>query len=203
LHLLPLDSGIFVMRGPAWPVSAVPNGRFIDEHAPVTFRAGERAAVSNRVLMDINKATAEELEKAFQVDGTRAGYLIERRNKQGPFRTLDDVKQVPGFEDRMVENLRAAGLTLGSDRSEPNQRGGESSEGRGRSGELDINSASAEELERVFQMDGTRARYLIDTRNRIGGFRSWDDLKREAPSFDDGMIENLRKAGARLGPKAA
>ena len=152
--------------------------------------------------MDINKASAEELENAFQVDGTRAGYLIERRRKQGPFRSWEDVKQVPGFEDRMIENLRAAGLTIGSE-GESHATGERRSEDTGRSGGLDINSASAEELQRVFQMDGTRARYLIESRNRIGGFRSWDDIKREAPSFDDGMIENLRKAGARLGSRGA
>jgi len=154
--------------------------------------------------MDINKATPEELEKAFQVDGIRAGYIIERRDKQGPFRSWEEVKQVPGFEDRMVENLRAAGLTLGSGQGESNRKQEGQDQSRSRNaGGLDINSASAEELQRVFQMDGTRARYLIETRKRIGGFRSWDELKREAPSFDDGMIENLREAGARLGSQAA
>ncbi|HZU24058.1 MAG TPA: helix-hairpin-helix domain-containing protein [Bryobacteraceae bacterium] len=154
--------------------------------------------------MDINKATAEQLEKAFEVDGTRARYIVDYREKQGPFRSWEEVKQVPGFEDRMVENLRAAGLTLGSGdvESHPEHQRGTGSSTR-RSGGLDINSASAQELQRVFQMDGTRAGYLIDARNRIGGFRSWDDVKREAPSFDDGMIENLRRAGGRLGGQRA
>ncbi len=61
---------------------------------------------------DINRASAEELETAFEVDGTRARYIVDYREKHGPFRNWEDVKQVPGFEDRMVENLQAAGLTL-------------------------------------------------------------------------------------------
>ncbi len=48
-------------------------------------------------------------------------------------------------------------------------------------------------------MDGQRAQYLTDARKRIGGFKSWDDVKREATSFDDGMVENLQRAGARIG----
>src|SRR5579884_4223547 len=100
-------------------------------------------------FMDINKATPEELEKAFQVDGIRAGYIIERRDKQGPFRSWEEVKQVPGFEDRMVENLRAAGLTLGSGQGESNRKQEGQDQSRSRNaGGLDINSASAEELQR-------------------------------------------------------
>jgi DNA uptake protein ComE-like DNA-binding protein len=122
-----------------------------------------------------NKATAEQLESAFQVDGTRARYLIQHRNKSGRFRSWDEVKQVPGFEDKMVENLRQAGLTIGdAETSEV------SSGSRGRSGStasdaqdrhvwdsegqtrragshqrgLDINTADPEELESAFQMDG-------------------------------------------------
>ncbi len=48
-------------------------------------------------------------------------------------------------------------------------------------------------------MDGTRARYLVEARNRLGGFRSWDQVKQEVPSFEDGMIRNLQQAGARIG----
>jgi hypothetical protein len=53
----------------------------------------------------------------------------------------------------------------------------------------------------VFQIDGERARYLVETRERLGGFRSWDELTREAPSFDEDMVENLKSAGARIGSR--
>lgn len=48
-------------------------------------------------------------------------------------------------------------------------------------------------------MDGIRAQYLIEARNRVGGFRSWEQLKQEAPSFEEGMVQNLQQAGATLG----
>jgi len=42
------------------------------------------------------------------------------------------------------------------------------------------------------------ARYLIEARNRLGGFKSWDEVKREALSFEDGMVEHLKDAGFRI-----
>lgn len=152
--------------------------------------------------MDINKASAEELEHAFQVDGTRAQYLVEQREHSGAFKSWDDVKQVPGFEDKMVENLQAAGLTIGTGESTGNrtsqERNTDTSGGETHERGINLNSASAEQLERAAQLDGMRAHYLIDARNRLGGFQSWDDVKREVPSFEDGMIENLKKAGIRI-----
>lgn len=144
--------------------------------------------------MDINKASAEELEQAFQVDGTRARYLVEYRNKNGGFRSWEDVKRVPGFEDKMVENLRAAGLNIGADGSASERSRAEGSHG----GALDVNTATKEQLQQVAQIDGERAQYLLDARRRVGRFNSWDQLKREVPSFEDGMIERLKQAGARL-----
>lgn len=148
---------------------------------------------------------------------TTSTKLPPKNSKNGPFQSWDDVKQVPGFEDRIVENLQQAGLTIGHERttdsrnetppegrSEHRRSGGESERpgsGEWRGGGLD-NAASAEELERVFQIDGTRAGYLVEARKRIGGFKSWEDVKREVPSFEDGMVENLKQAGARIGNKA-
>src|SRR5438270_12750544 len=63
---------------------------------------------------------------------------------------------------------------------------------------MDINKASAQDLENTLQLDGTRARYLEEYRNRIGEFTSWEQI-RAVPSFDDGMIKNLKDAGLTLG----
>src|SRR5436305_11261305 len=123
--------------------------------------------------MDINKASAEELENAFQVDGTRARYIVEHRQKQGSFKSWEDVKQVPGFEDKMVDNLRAAGLTLGkSERDHPAEHTSQASRESEtqasarttRAKGIDLNSATPEELERGSQLDGERARYLSEAR---------------------------------------
>jgi hypothetical protein len=56
-------------------------------------------------LLDLNKATERQLERVFEIDGTRAARLVKSR----PFRTWDDVKRVPGFGEGLVENIREAG----------------------------------------------------------------------------------------------
>ncbi len=101
----------------------------------------------------------------------------------------------------MIENLRAAGLCIGSGETASSGSGAHARRqesatrpSRGR----DLNSAWAEEFQNAAQLDGQRAEYLVRTRDRLGGFRRWDELKREVPSFEDGMVENLQKAGFSL-----
>jgi competence ComEA-like helix-hairpin-helix protein len=164
----------------------------------MSFDSGKTVVLLECVCMDINKASAEELERAFQVDGLRARYIVDERDKLGGFKSWDDVKKVPGFEDKMVENLQSAGLTIGKREARESTDKAHVSQAAGRDNSRDLNKASAEELERVSQIDGERARYLVEARNRVGGFKSWDDLKREAVSFEDGMVERLQKAGFTL-----
>lgn len=158
--------------------------------------------------MDINKASAEELERTFEVDGQRARYIIDKRNQVGGFENWEQIKEiVPSIDEKMVENLRAAGLTIGrtgtsgegerANRSEAGMRESTAA-GRDRSGR-DVNTVSREELERVCQIDGQRADYFLSAREKSGGFRSWEQIKNEVPSFDDGMVERLQKAGFSVG----
>lgn len=62
---------------------------------------------------DINKATPEELQRAFQVNEERAQALIEKREELGGFKSWEDVKQVPGISEGMIQNLQEAGFTVG------------------------------------------------------------------------------------------
>lgn len=67
--------------------------------------------------LNLNEATVDEIVEADveQVDEERAEDLVRYRDEHGPFRSWDDVKCVPGFSDRMVQNLREAGATLGEE----------------------------------------------------------------------------------------
>jgi len=170
--------------------------------------------------MDINRASREDLQRAFEVDGERAEYIIDKRNQLGGFDSWEQIKEVvPSIEDRMVENLRAAGLTIGpktsgherqdatgSHRGEsvPHKRHDEDSSGSrartqtersGGSATRDVNTVSREELKRVCQIDGERAEYFMRAREQSGGFKSWQQIKDTVLSFDDGMVDRLRNAG--------
>jgi DNA uptake protein ComE-like DNA-binding protein len=152
--------------------------------------------------VNINSASREELQQAFQVDGERAEYLVRKRKELGGFDNWEQVKEVvPSFDDKMVENLQQAGLTL-SDGSNRDRSGGDGAASRrsdhessGRRNLRDVNEATAEDFERVFQVDGERARYLVQRRQELGGFSSWEQIKQEVPSFEDKMIQHLEEAG--------
>ena len=105
--------------------------------------------------MNINTATRDQLQRALQVDGQRAEYIIEERRQLGGFQSWDQFKrEVPAFEDKMVENLERAGLEMGP-RSGEQRAGGETRDpkphapdrgaARGHQG-VDVNDASADEL---------------------------------------------------------
>lgn len=57
-------------------------------------------------LVDLNRATAEELDALPGVGPSTATAIIAHRESQGPFRTLEDLLDVRGIGDARLENLR-------------------------------------------------------------------------------------------------
>lgn len=59
--------------------------------------------------IDLNSASAEEIAGAVpQISDKRMSDLIEHR----PFTSWDEVKEIPGFDEGMVENMQAAGVII-------------------------------------------------------------------------------------------
>jgi len=48
--------------------------------------------------VDINKATAAQLEKSLQLEPAAAEAIVAYRDKHGTFKSLDDLKQIPGVD---------------------------------------------------------------------------------------------------------
>jgi DNA uptake protein ComE-like DNA-binding protein len=59
--------------------------------------------------VDLNSASADELEHIGGLGHEKAEKVVENR----PIRSWDDLKQIEGFSDEFVEDLREAGVTLG------------------------------------------------------------------------------------------
>ena len=64
--------------------------------------------------------------------------------------------------------------------------------------QVDINSASVEELSKLNGLDRKKAQALVDYRNKNGAFESWDDLE-DVEGFSNSLIQNMRTGGATLG----
>jgi competence protein ComEA len=76
----------------------------------------------------------------------------------------------------------------------------ESHKGKGSSHNINLNSASLEELSQLSMVGKTRAQDIINFRNEHGPFKSWEDLD-QVPGISKGMIEDIKRSGASLGGK--
>lgn len=57
-------------------------------------------------MVDINRATASELQRLPGIGPTRAAELVAYREVHGPFATLESLAAVPGIGERLVARLR-------------------------------------------------------------------------------------------------
>ena len=53
--------------------------------------------------IEINKATADDLQKLFEVDVPLAKAIVDARGANGNFKTIDDVKKVAGLDAKKVD----------------------------------------------------------------------------------------------------
>jgi competence ComEA-like helix-hairpin-helix protein len=66
----------------------------------------ERQAPKHMSLQDINRSSYDRLRKTARLGLKRAEAIRLRRLELGPFRTWDDLKQVPGMTSRTLNELR-------------------------------------------------------------------------------------------------
>ncbi len=57
-------------------------------------------------LVDLNAATAEELQQLPGVGTTLARRIVEYREAQGPFLRVGDLENVPGVSERLIDSIR-------------------------------------------------------------------------------------------------
>ena len=57
-------------------------------------------------LISINKATIEELTTLSGIGESKAKAIIEYRNKNGEFKSIDDIKNVSGIGDSLFEKIK-------------------------------------------------------------------------------------------------
>lgn len=62
--------------------------------------------------VDLNTATKEQLDGVKGIGPAKAQAIIDYRKKNGPFGSVDDLKNVKGFGDKSVAKMRSE-LTVG------------------------------------------------------------------------------------------
>ena len=71
-----------------------------------TMSTGETSSESSSSRININTATAEELEVLPGVGQVTAARIIAFREQKGPFRSVDDLIHVQGISDRTIDGFR-------------------------------------------------------------------------------------------------
>jgi len=69
-------------------------------------------SVAAFAAVDLNTATKEELDGVKGIGPVKAQAIIDYRKKNGPFRSVDDLKNVKGFGEKTVAKMRGE-LTVG------------------------------------------------------------------------------------------
>ncbi len=62
--------------------------------------------------INLNEADVDELSEIPGIGEEKANDIIEFRDQHGDFTSWDDLKQIPGFSDRMIQDLKKAGATI-------------------------------------------------------------------------------------------
>lgn len=66
----------------------------------------ENSYDDNKTMININKATEAELEKLSGVGASLAGKIIEYRNKNGKFSSIEDIKNVSGIGESKFNSIK-------------------------------------------------------------------------------------------------
>lgn len=77
----------------------------IDEQLAIPeSRAGSELVIDSPV--NINTATPEQLQRLPGLGPVKAAAIIDYRQQHGPFQSIEDLKEVPGIGDGIIEDIK-------------------------------------------------------------------------------------------------
>jgi competence protein ComEA len=173
---------------------AVADGPRAQVEQEVANAARARTPLSTGERLDPNTATAVELQRLPRVGPRLAGRIIEHREANGPFRTLQDLDAVPGIGPAMLEAITPhVSLPAAPSRAAAPPRAAMAAAPAASgviSGPLDLNRASVEELTRLPGIGPVLANRIVEWREGNGRFRTVAELER-VPGIGPRMMERL------------
>ncbi len=155
--------------------------------AQVRVTSSPVAGEPSEMRLDLNTATAEDLEGVPGIGPALAGRILSYRDREGPFRTLSDLENVNGIGPQSLQRLvpylsvgggwttrSGGGVALDAASVEP-VRGAGADAGPA-SALIDLNTASAEVLESLDGIGPALAARIVAYRETEGPFRTVEDV---------------------------
>ncbi len=144
--------------------------------------------------IDPNHASEVELDRLPGVGPALARAIVRSRQQDGPFRTLDDLRRVPGLGEKKLGQLAAhtALASAGDGRSRTVDAGRNPALGsEARRGRVNLNRATVEELEGLPGIGPAKAGAIVRWREEHGRFKKVEDVL-GVPGIGPATLERLR-----------
>ncbi len=116
-------------------------------------------------LINVNKASVEDLEKLPGIGPSKARVIVEYREKHGAFEQMQDLLKIPGIGKATLQ--RFSNMITGfssSNRKESNVK------------LIDLNNATIEEIETLPSIGPVKAKAIVDYRTLHGPFLNFKAL---------------------------
>ncbi len=149
----------------------------------------KRAKKEEVLEIEINSANKEELQNIVGIGEVTAQNIVEYR-KKFPFCSLSDLQNVSGIGEVTLENIKKEGVAYAEPLEECKE---EVSPSKEVVVEVEINSASREELQDIVGIGEVTAKRIIDYRKK-SPFCSLSDLQ-NVSGIGEVTLENIKKEG--------
>lgn len=136
-------------------------------------RATPSPSAASAGLVDLNTATAAQLETLPGIGKATAQNILQYREKNGPFASVDDLQKVKGIGPKLMEKIRPLVTVGGSTSARPTPPASDSGPEP-----VNLNFADVETLARESGLPFDQARLVVVDRHQRGPFRALAELRR-------------------------
>ena len=145
----------------------------------------------NSRLIDVNTATASQLTTLNGIGETKAAAIVEYREQYGDFGSVDELLNVPGIGEKILEGLRDQ-VTVGAPSVTAASAGTTHEITQDYNSRLiDVNTATASQLTTLNGIGETKAAAIVEYREQYGDFGSVDELL-NVPGIGEKTLANIR-----------